>query len=88
MGILIFTKKLFMDKTRTFTKKCLVNELVHFFWVLKTCAKFQSNPIILSRVIASTDARQTDTLYRDFRKNEGLCKSTTNFLRLGTLAAI
>ena len=44
-----------MDKTRTICQKWLVNELVFYFWVLKKCAKAQSNPIILSKVIVLTD---------------------------------
>ena len=60
MKFLIFTKTFFMDKIRTIDKNWLVNELVLLFYVLKRCAKFQSNPIILSRVIVSTDAGQTD----------------------------
>ena len=36
----------------------LVNELVLSFRVLKSCVKFESSPIILSRVIMSTDAGQ------------------------------
>ena len=36
-----------MDKTRTIGPKWLVNELVLCFWAFKSCAKFQSNPMII-----------------------------------------
>ena len=42
-----------------FGRMWLVNEFALSFWALKRCAKFQSNPIILSRVIVSTNAGQT-----------------------------
>ena len=60
MEFFIFTKPIFMDKTRTIGRKWLANKLVFSFWALKRCAKFQSNPIIPSRVIVSTDAGQTN----------------------------
>ena len=42
-----------MDKTGTVGKKWLVSELLFSFWALKKCAKTQSNPIILLKVIMS-----------------------------------
>ena len=40
-----------MEKSRIIGQKWLVNGLILSFWALKMCAKFQSNPIILSRFI-------------------------------------
>ena len=60
MEFFIFIKTFFMVKMRTIGKKWLINELVLSFWAYKRCAKFQSNPIILLRVIVSTDAEQID----------------------------
>ena len=48
---LIFTKTFFMVKTRTVDQKWLVIS----FWTLKKCAKAQSNPIVLRKVIVFTD---------------------------------
>ena len=48
-----------MDKTRTVgQKKCLANELDLQFSIIRECTKFQSNRLILSKVIEYTD-RQT-----------------------------
>ena len=47
-----------MDKTITSGQKWLVNELVLSFWALERYVKFKSNPIILARVIMSTDTEQ------------------------------
>ena len=54
----IFAKTIFMDKNRTIGQKFLVKVLFLFIWALKRCAKFYLNPIILSKVIVSTDAGQ------------------------------
>ena len=47
-----------MDKTRTVGQKWLANELDLQFLILRECTKFQSNRLILSKVIDYTD-RQT-----------------------------
>ena len=49
-----------MDKTITVGQKWLVNEFVVSFWVLKKCAKAQSNLMIISKVIAVTDDNDND----------------------------
>ena len=49
-----------MNRIRTIGQKWLVKELVLAFWTLKRCAKFHSNPIILSKVIVSTENCQSD----------------------------
>ena len=67
MGFFIFTETFFMDEIRTIGKKWMVNELGLSFWALKR-SKFQSNPIILSKVIVFTDDNDTKT-DRNFRKN-------------------
>ena len=45
-----------------------------FFWTLERCAKCPSNPIILSRVFVSTDARQTDTFLKTVFSDSGVSK--------------
>ena len=51
-----------MDKTRTVSQKCLINELVlSSFYGIKKCAKTQSNPINLSKVYVSTNDKHIDT---------------------------
>ena len=55
--------KFFTIKTKTTCpiRKCSrVKKLVLSLWALKRFAKFKFNPIILSRVIASTDTGQTE----------------------------
>ena len=56
----IFRKTFLMNKTRTVGQKWLVNELVNSFWAFKRCVKFQSNPIILSKLIVLKDDNNDD----------------------------
>ena len=48
-----------MDKTRTVHQKWLANELDLQFLIIRECTKFQSNRLIISKVIEYTDRLQT-----------------------------
>ena len=49
-----------MDETRTVGQKWLANEVDLHFLELKKCTKFQSNRLILSKVIVLTNYKSTD----------------------------
>ena len=51
-----------MEKTRTVGQKWLANELDFQFLIIREFTKFQSNRLILSKVIEYTD-RQADRLH-------------------------
>ena len=60
MDFKIFLNPFFMDKTRTVDQKWLANKLDLQFLIIREYTKFQSNRLILSKVIVYTDS-QTDT---------------------------
>ena len=63
-----------MNKTRTIGQKWLVTELFLYFLALQKCAKAQSNPIILSKVIVLTDDRQTYIFVKNIFSHSGVWK--------------
>ena len=62
-----------MDKTRTAGQNWLANELDLQFLIIRECTKFQSNRIILSKVVEYTD-RQTDTIPKTIFSVQGVSK--------------
>ena len=75
-----------MDKTRTIGQKWLANELIHSFLALKKCAKAQSNPVILSKVIVFTNDRRqtTDTGVKTLFSTQGVSKHG-DFMKIGKM---
>ena len=61
-----------MDKTRTDGQKWLANELDLQFFIIRKCTKFQSNRLILSKVIEYTNT-QTES-QKPFFLTQGVSK--------------
>ena len=77
MEFRIFKKPFSMDKTITVGQKWLVNELDLQFLIIRKCTRFQSNRLILSKVIVYTDRLQTDiqtTSQKPFFLTQGVSK--------------
>ena len=69
-----FKKPFSIDKTITVVQKWLVNELSLQFLIIRKCTKFQSNRLILSKVIEYT-YRQTGTISKTIFSNSGGLKT-------------